>query len=142
MRRANTAPPQARSEAIIRAAGPAPSLSAPPAPPSAGEETRRHAARGAGGAGASKGSPGADGGAGTGSSGTTGATGSTGATGATTQPGVEQVIAFGKDAAKTYNQPARAGAEFGPAAYAVDATPSTVWDVVVPADGQPSAPSS
>ena len=42
-----------------------------------------------------------------------------------------------KDAAKTYNQPARAGAEFGPAANAVDGKPSTVWDVVVPADGQP-----
>lgn len=50
-----------------------------------------------------------------------------------------EVIALGKDAAKTYNQPARAGAEFGPAANAIDDTPGSVWDVVVPADGQPIA---
>jgi hypothetical protein len=59
------------------------------------------------------------------------------ASGATAPAPVSALIALGKDAAKTYNQPARAGAEFGPAAYAVDGTPSTVWDVVVPADGQP-----
>ena len=51
-------------------------------------------------------------------------------------PGAE-LIALRKDAAKTYNQPARAGAEFGPAANAVDGKPSTVWDVVVPVDGEP-----
>jgi hypothetical protein len=122
----NTAPPASSI--------PKPIIPVQPTPPAKNTPLMPPAAPS--GAGASKGSPGADG-AGTGSSGTTGATGSTGATGATTQPGVEQVIAFGKDAAKTYNQPARAGAEFGPAAYAVDATPSTVWDVVVPADGQP-----
>jgi hypothetical protein len=54
-----------------------------------------------------------------------------------TAPASSELIAFGKDAAKTYNQPARAGAEFGPAAFAIDDKPSSVWDVVVPADGQP-----
>jgi hypothetical protein len=61
--------------------------------------------------------------------------GSSGATGA--PAATSELIALKKDAARTYNQPARAGAEFGPAANAVDASPSTVWDVVVPADGQP-----
>jgi hypothetical protein len=50
-----------------------------------------------------------------------------------------EVIALAKDAAKTYDQPARAGAEFGPAANAIDDKPGSVWDVVVPADGQPIA---
>jgi len=50
-----------------------------------------------------------------------------------------EFITLGKDAAKTYNQPARAGAEFGPAANAIDDKPGSVWDVVVPADGQPIA---
>jgi hypothetical protein len=61
-----------------------------------------------------------------------------GASGAAGAPAAAPaLIALKKDAAKTYNQPARAGAEFGPAAYAIDGSPSTVWDVVVPADGQP-----
>ena len=68
--------------------------------------------------------------------GATGAEGSTPGTGSTAPAGVAE-IAFAKDAAKTYNQPARAGAEFGPAKYAIDGKPATVWDVVVPADGQP-----
>jgi hypothetical protein len=73
-----------------------------------------------------------------GASGSTGATGSAGSTGSTgsTTPSSE-LIALGKDAAKTYNQPERAGAEFGPAAFAIDDKRNTVWDVVVPADGQP-----
>ena len=70
---------------------------------------------------------------------TEGSTGSTGSTAITTLPGGAQLIEFAKDAAKTYNQPARAGAEFGPARYAIDDKPTTVWDVVVPADGQPIA---
>ncbi len=44
-----------------------------------------------------------------------------------------------KDAAQTYDPIKRAGAEFGPAALAIDAKPDTVWDVTVPADGQPIA---
>lgn len=78
--------------------------------------------------------PGATGSTGS-TAGSTGSTDSTGST-ATTTPGSE-LIALRKDAARTYNQPARAGAEFGPAAYAIDGKPNTVWDVVVPADGQP-----
>ena len=75
----------------------------------------------------------------TGSTGPAGSTGSTGSTGSAPTPPAEQLIALKKDAAKTYNQPERAGAEFGPAANAIDDNPSTVWDVVVPADGQPIA---
>ena len=48
-------------------------------------------------------------------------------------------IEFKKDAAQTYDPIKRAGAEFGPAANAIDAKPDTVWDVTVPADGQPIA---
>ena len=48
-------------------------------------------------------------------------------------------IDFEKDAAQTYDPTKRAGAEFGPAALAIDAKPDTVWDVTVPADGQPIA---
>ncbi|HWI07723.1 MAG TPA: hypothetical protein VNT54_09430, partial [Solirubrobacteraceae bacterium] len=54
-------------------------------------------------------------------------------------PSGSAVIELAKDAAKTYNQPARAGAEFGPAKNAIDGKPGTVWDVVVPADDQPIA---
>ena len=46
-------------------------------------------------------------------------------------------IDFAKDAARTYDPTQRAGAEFGPAALAIDAKADTVWDVTVPADGQP-----
>ncbi|HEV2058246.1 MAG TPA: hypothetical protein VGR11_02750 [Solirubrobacteraceae bacterium] len=46
-------------------------------------------------------------------------------------------IALKKDAAQTYDPNERAGAEFGPAALAVDSDPETVWDVTVPADGHP-----
>jgi hypothetical protein len=53
---------------------------------------------------------------------------------ATPQP--EKVV-FAKDAAATYDPNKRAGAEFGPAANAVDSKPNTVWDVSVPADGKP-----
>ncbi len=61
--------------------------------------------------------------------------------GATTKPAASsaQVLTFKKDAAQTYDPFSRAGAEFGPAKNAVDASPSTVWDVVVPADGKPIA---
>jgi hypothetical protein len=46
-------------------------------------------------------------------------------------------ITFKKDAAQTYDPTKRAGAEFGPAANAIDKKADTVWDVTVPADGQP-----
>ena len=46
-------------------------------------------------------------------------------------------IEFRKDAAQTYDPIKRAGAEFGPAEDAIDDKPDTVWDVTVPADGQP-----
>jgi len=48
-----------------------------------------------------------------------------------------QIIALRPDAAKTYDPANRAGAEFGPASFAIDKTPKTVWDVTVPADGKP-----
>jgi len=48
-----------------------------------------------------------------------------------------QIIKLGKDAAKTYDPGKRAGAEIGPAANAIDGKPKTVWDVTVPADGNP-----
>ncbi|MEA2142144.1 MAG: hypothetical protein QOI64_574 [Solirubrobacteraceae bacterium] len=70
------------------------------------------------------------------------ATGSTGAPAgsATTAPvNAPVTISFKKDAAQTYDPIKRAGAEFGPAAFAIDAKPDTVWDVTVPADGQPIA---
>ncbi len=124
----NTTPPPAPANAvpIIPAQPPAPATNTPlapppPPPPAAGTK-----------------SSGAADGNSTGSTGSTGDSGAgTGSTGATrTSSGL---IALANDAAKTYNQPARAGAEFGPAASAVDGKPDTVWDVVVPADGQPIA---
>ncbi|HEV2774776.1 MAG TPA: hypothetical protein VGV90_04225 [Solirubrobacteraceae bacterium] len=78
----------------------------------------------------------ATGSTGTGSTGRTGSTGSTGAASASSAP---VTIDFAKDAARTYDPTKRAGAEFGPAAMAIDAKPDTVWDVTVPADGQPIA---
>ncbi len=48
-----------------------------------------------------------------------------------------ELVAFKKDAASTYDPAKRAGAEFGPAANAIDKSASTVWDVSVPADGKP-----
>ena len=48
-----------------------------------------------------------------------------------------EIVKFAKDAASTYDPSKRAGAEFGPAANAIDANPKTVWDVSVPADGKP-----
>lgn len=54
-------------------------------------------------------------------------------------PAQVERIAFAKDAAKTYDPLQRAGAEFGPAENAIDDKPRTVWDVVVPADGEPIA---
>jgi hypothetical protein len=48
-----------------------------------------------------------------------------------------QVIKLKSDAATTYDPAKRAGAEFGPAANAIDGKASTVWDVTVPADGNP-----
>ena len=117
-----TAPPATPTPPIIPAKPPGPVENVPVRPPAA----------------ASSGQDDAPGSSGTGSS-STGATGSTGSTGtsAATAPSGPAEIAFAKDAAKTYNQPARPGAEFGPARYAIDDKPSTVWDVVVPADGQP-----
>ncbi|MEY2443187.1 MAG: hypothetical protein QOJ46_2613 [bacterium] len=48
-----------------------------------------------------------------------------------------EIVKFAKGAAKTYDPAKRAGAEFGPAANAIDASAKTVWDVSVPADGKP-----
>jgi hypothetical protein len=48
-----------------------------------------------------------------------------------------ELVKFGSDAAKTYDPSKRAGAEFGPAANAIDKSRRTVWDVTVPADGKP-----
>jgi hypothetical protein len=48
-----------------------------------------------------------------------------------------EIVKFAKGSAKTYDPSKRAGAEFGPAANAIDASPKTVWDVSVPADGKP-----
>jgi hypothetical protein len=48
-----------------------------------------------------------------------------------------QVIALKADGAKTYDPAKRAGAEVGPPANAVDGKKATVWDVTVPADGNP-----
>jgi hypothetical protein len=46
-------------------------------------------------------------------------------------------IALAANAATLYDPEKRAGAEFGPPGNALDAKPSTVWDVTVPADGEP-----
>jgi hypothetical protein len=62
--------------------------------------------------------------------------GNPGSTG-TPAPSGPELIALKRDAARTYDPLNRAGAEFGPAANAIDAKPNSVWDVVVPADGQP-----
>jgi hypothetical protein len=48
-----------------------------------------------------------------------------------------RIVPLKAGAASTYDPGKRAGAEFGPAANAIDKQPDTVWDVVVPADGQP-----
>jgi len=54
-------------------------------------------------------------------------------------PATPRIVPLKANAASTYDPTKRAGAEFGPAANAVDKNPDTVWDVVVPADGQPLA---
>lgn len=66
-------------------------------------------------------------------------TGSTANADTTPAPAQPVTISFKKDAARTYDPIERAGAEFGPAALAIDSKPDTVWDVTVPADGQPIA---
>jgi hypothetical protein len=48
-----------------------------------------------------------------------------------------EVIKFKTGAAKSYDPAKRVGAEIGPAANAIDGKPATVWDVTVPADGNP-----
>jgi len=48
-----------------------------------------------------------------------------------------QVIKLKSGAAATYDPAKRAGAEFGPAANAIDGKAGTVWDVTAPADGNP-----
>ncbi len=78
--------------------------------------------------------PAANNGNGTGTGTGTG-TGSNGTTAAATTEAV--TITFKKDAARTYDPIKRAGAEFGPPEDAIDAKTDTVWDVTVPADGQP-----
>jgi hypothetical protein len=50
-----------------------------------------------------------------------------------------QLIDVKSDAASTYDPYKRAGAEFGPAKFAVDGKVKTVWDVTVPVDGKPIA---
>ncbi|MBW3652312.1 MAG: hypothetical protein KY433_01715 [Actinobacteria bacterium] len=123
-----TAPPAiANPNPIIPVRPPPPATNTPLTPPPPAATPSQPGATGSSATGGASGSSGATGGSsGSGSSGST----------AGEKPGPE-LIALRKDAAKTYNQPARAGAEFGPAANAVDGKPSTVWDVVVPADGQP-----
>jgi hypothetical protein len=68
-------------------------------------------------------------------------TGTTPSTATTTPPPAAvvkpQIIALKKDAATTYDPTKRPGAEVGPAANAIDGKPHTVWDVTVPADGNP-----
>ena len=73
------------------------------------------------------------------SSGSTGSTGSTDDNSTTQAANAPVTIDFAKDAAKTYDPTKRAGAEFGPAGLAIDGKADTVWDVTVPADGQPIA---
>ena len=124
-----TAPPAAvTTTPIIPTKPPGPVTNVPVTPPPAA------AANGADSAQGSTGSTGSTDSADSGSAGSSGSTGS-----AASAPAAPETIAFAKDAARTYNQPARAGAEFGPARYAIDDKPGTVWDVVVPADGQPIA---
>ncbi|MDX6676724.1 MAG: hypothetical protein QOE31_776 [Solirubrobacteraceae bacterium] len=48
-----------------------------------------------------------------------------------------QIIKLQAGAAKTYDPGKRAGAEYGPAKYAIDRSAKTVWDVTVPVDGKP-----
>lgn len=134
-----TAPPAAvQTTPIIPTRPPPATANVPITPPAAGT-TGPDAGTSAPGTGAdpgaSSGTPGSTGsnpGTGSGSASGTGST-------ATTAPSAPAEIAFAQDAARTYDQPPRAGAEFGPAKYAIDSKPSTVWDVVVPADGQPIA---
>ena len=122
--------PPAGQPPIVPAQPPPPATNTPvtpPPPPAAANNN-------------SSGSTGSGGSTGAGSSsGSTANSGSTATSGATTTTPAVGLITFAKDAAKTYNQPERAGAEFGPARYAIDDKPTTVWDVVVPADGQPIA---
>jgi hypothetical protein len=61
------------------------------------------------------------------------------ASGSTPTAAAPVTIELGKNSARTYDPIKRAGAEFGPAALAVDGKADTVWDVTVPADGQPIA---
>jgi hypothetical protein len=48
-----------------------------------------------------------------------------------------EIVKLGADAASTYDPGKRAGAEFGPAKLAIDKSQKSVWDVTVPADGNP-----
>lgn len=98
---------------------PGPVTNVPVRPPPAAASSGRDDAPGSSGAGSSASSTGSPG------------------TSAAATPSGPAAIALAKDAAKTYDQPARPGAEFGPARFAIDDKPSTVWDVVVPADSQP-----
>ena len=117
-----TAPPApANTKPIIPAAPPAPATNTPVLPPPRAPATNN--ANGGGTAGSQTNS--------------TGATGTSGTDAAT--PAAPAVIALKQDAAQTYDPLKRAGAEFGPAANAIDGKPNSVWDVVVPADGQPIA---
>lgn len=120
-----TAPPAAvATTPIVPTKPPGPVTNIPVTPPPAAATSGDDSATGSTGS--------------TDSADSTDSSGSTG-TNAASAPAGPEAIALAKDAARTYNQPARAGAEFGPARYAIDDKPSTVWDVVVPADGQPIA---
>jgi hypothetical protein len=112
-----TAPPAVPQKPIIPSRTPPPAANTPvqpPAPPAASSNDS----------------------ADSGATSSAGSNNDSGADDAAAAP-ADELITLPKSAAKTYNQPARAGAEFGPAASAIDDKPSTVWDVVVPADGQP-----
>lgn len=65
-----------------------------------------------------------------------GSSGSSGSPGGESAPSAPQVVDLAASQVRRYDPYDRAGAEFGPAADAVDGDPETVWDVTVPADGE------
>jgi len=74
-------------------------------------------------------------GASTGTSGKTGSSSSSSTSSSSTTTSAQIKLS----GASTYDPTGRQGAEFGPAANAVDASTSSVWDVTVPVDGDPLA---
>jgi hypothetical protein len=116
-----TPPAPANATPIVPSRPPAPATNVPLAPPPRAPAPAKGNAT----------APQANGAAGPGATAAPG-------TGAAT-PAAPELIVLKKDAAQTYDPIKRAGAEFGPAANAIDGKPDSVWDVVVPADGQPIA---